>query len=94
VTVHPYRAASPETFLSDSSQLRQLVAEYTPIGRDVKLVQGEWGWSYSRRKGMKWQQGTQISAGYGRYPGCPHVPHLYCQQGQSFHLVRLEVISC
>lgn len=65
VTVHPYRLASPETFLPDGEQLQHLISQYSPIGRRPRLVQGEWGYSYwpcSDSAKKCGSQGTRISA--------------------------------
>ena len=43
--VHPYRCDGPETAIADMRALRTLAAEYTPVGREIPLYQGEWGYS-------------------------------------------------
>lgn len=47
VTVHPYRFKNPETVIPDYEELRALIARYTPPGRTVPVIQGEWGWASS-----------------------------------------------
>lgn len=65
VTVHPYRLASPETFMPDAAQLNNLISQYSPIERRPRLAQGEWGYSYwpcSASAQKCGSQGTRISA--------------------------------
>lgn len=45
VTVHPYRQVDPETVVSDYNTLHELIAKYTPAGKNVTLLCGEWGYS-------------------------------------------------
>lgn len=45
VTVHPYRQAPPETVGKDYVNIRQLIARYSPAGRSIPLISGEWGYS-------------------------------------------------
>ncbi|EDQ90724.1 uncharacterized protein MONBRDRAFT_24383 [Monosiga brevicollis MX1] len=43
VSLHPYRAETPETVMADYAALRALMKNYT--SRDVPLISGEWGYS-------------------------------------------------
>jgi hypothetical protein len=45
VTVHPYRPMEPESVTEDWSRLRTLLARYTPAGKTVPVLSGEWGYS-------------------------------------------------
>lgn len=45
VSVHPYRQKDPETAATDYRRLRRLISRYTPRGKQVPIVSGEWGYS-------------------------------------------------
>jgi hypothetical protein len=45
VSVHPYRSTAPETAESEVMKLRSLIARYAPAGKDIPIVNGEWGFS-------------------------------------------------
>lgn len=45
VSVHPYRGKPPETAAMDCARLRGLIAHYTPEGKTIPIVSGEWGYS-------------------------------------------------
>lgn len=44
VTVHPYRADAPETVGPDYAYIRSLIAQYAPLGKNIPLFAGEWGY--------------------------------------------------
>lgn len=44
VTVHPYRETFPETVAPEYAQLRRLVGQYAPRGKDIAIISGEWGY--------------------------------------------------
>ena len=46
LTVHPYRADSPETFLPDAERLQAMIQRYTPLNNTLRLSQGEVGYGY------------------------------------------------
>lgn len=46
LTVHPYRADAPETFLPDAERIQAMIARYTPLNNTLRLSQGEVGYSY------------------------------------------------
>jgi polysaccharide biosynthesis protein PslG len=43
VSVHPYRASTPETAAKDYQSLRTLIKKYTK--KKIKIISGEWGYS-------------------------------------------------
>ena len=46
VTVHPYRSLSPpETAIVDYYELKMLIDQYRPGGKDIPILSGEWGYS-------------------------------------------------
>lgn len=45
VSVHPYRGMPPETVLPDYLRLRTLIDRYTPRGKQIPVISGEWGYS-------------------------------------------------
>ncbi len=45
VSVHPYRQNTPETANTDYRELRRLIEQYKPRGKDVPVLSGEWGYS-------------------------------------------------
>ena len=45
VSVHPYRQNNPETVVEDYRRLRRLIDAYTPAGKHVQIISGEWGYS-------------------------------------------------
>lgn len=45
VSVHPYRKQAPETVTADYAALRELIERYSPGGREIPIVSGEWGYS-------------------------------------------------
>lgn len=45
LTVHPYRAAPPETVIDDYRKLRELIKRYAPQGKEIPVISGEWGYS-------------------------------------------------
>jgi hypothetical protein len=45
VSVHAYRQNNPETVAEDYRRLRRLIDAYTPAGRHVQIISGEWGYS-------------------------------------------------
>jgi len=49
VSVHPYRQEAPETAGADYARLRELIAKYTPAGKKIPIVSGEWGYSLCYR---------------------------------------------
>lgn len=45
VSVHPYRKQAPETVVGDYGSLRELIRRYSPGGREIPIISGEWGYS-------------------------------------------------
>jgi len=45
VSVHPYRKQAPETVTADYAALRELIKRYSPGGREIPIISGEWGYS-------------------------------------------------
>lgn len=45
ISVHPYRRTDPSTATEDFQQLRALLAEYAPPGREIPIICSEWGYS-------------------------------------------------
>ncbi|NIA31894.1 MAG: cellulase family glycosylhydrolase, partial [Actinobacteria bacterium] len=47
VTVHPYRSPgrSPETAIPEYNQLKLLIDQYRPDGKDIPVLSGEWGYN-------------------------------------------------
>lgn len=45
LSVHPYRFQAPETVFEDYAKLRELIKRYTPTGKDMPVISGEWGYS-------------------------------------------------
>ena len=45
VSVHPYRQTNPETVEADYRNLRRLIAQHAPAGKDIPIFSGEWGYS-------------------------------------------------
>jgi hypothetical protein len=45
LTVHPYRPQEPETVIKDYEKLRELIKRYSPQGREIPIISGEWGYS-------------------------------------------------
>jgi len=56
VSVHPYRRADPETVIEEYGRLRRLIDGYTPPGKRVHIISGEWGYtSASHDLDESWQ---------------------------------------
>jgi hypothetical protein len=47
VSIHPYRSQPPETAAGDFARLRKLIEQYTPRGKTIPILSGEWGYSSS-----------------------------------------------
>jgi len=45
LTVHPYRPQAPETVIKDYARLRELIKRYSPQGKQMPIISGEWGYS-------------------------------------------------
>ncbi|MGB2861857.1 MAG: cellulase family glycosylhydrolase [Sedimentisphaerales bacterium] len=45
LSVHPYRSQPPETVIQDYTKLCGLIARYVPIGKQIPVISGEWGYS-------------------------------------------------
>ncbi len=45
LSVHPYRPHPPETVIKDYDRLRELMKQYTPEGKIIPIISGEWGYS-------------------------------------------------
>jgi len=45
LTVHPYRDAAPETVIDDYTRLRKMIKKYSPGGKEIPIISGEWGYS-------------------------------------------------
>ncbi len=61
VTVHLYRQTPPETIGKDYANLRQLIARYSPLGRVIPLISGEWGYSTTWMKRDANRQGKYLA---------------------------------
>lgn len=59
VSVHPYRQTPPETVLPEYEKLSKLITEYAPVGKQVPIISGEWGYS------VAWQDYDE--ARHGKY---------------------------
>lgn len=44
VTVHPYRQTAPETFAAELADVRGMIKDHVPAGKDVPVIAGEWGY--------------------------------------------------
>jgi hypothetical protein len=95
VTVHPYRLASPETFLPDAAQLNNLISQYSPIERRPRLAQGEWGYSYwpCSASAEMWLSRHAHLCGNGGQTNGADVLDCYCCWRESGDLVRLEELA-
>jgi hypothetical protein len=58
VSVHPYRSVGPETAAPDYTRLRSLIDQYTPKGKIIPILSGEWG--YTSRTIGEAQQGKLL----------------------------------
>jgi len=45
LSVHPYRSQPPETVIRDYDRLRELIKRYSPQGKNIPIISGEWGYS-------------------------------------------------
>jgi hypothetical protein len=45
VTIHGYRQAFPETITADYRSLRSLIAKYAPAGKQIPIINSEWGYA-------------------------------------------------
>lgn len=45
VSVHPYRDKLPETAAADFKRLHELIKQYSPEGKTIPIIDGEWGYS-------------------------------------------------
>jgi hypothetical protein len=46
VSVHPYRETGPETVVSEYQRARKLIDRYTPHGKHIPILSGEWGYEW------------------------------------------------
>ncbi|MGC9259669.1 MAG: cellulase family glycosylhydrolase [Phycisphaerae bacterium] len=60
ITVHPYRQTPPETVVADYANFRKLIARYSPPGRVIPLISGEWGYSTTWMKRNANRQGKYL----------------------------------
>jgi hypothetical protein len=61
VSVHPYRKEHPETVIEDYKKLRQLIQQYKPQKKKIRLVSGEWGYSQKDYLGNRIDEEQQAS---------------------------------
>ncbi|MBN2138406.1 MAG: cellulase family glycosylhydrolase [Sedimentisphaerales bacterium] len=59
LSVHPYRPQNPETVIGDYARLRELIAEYAPPGKEIRIISGEWGYSNINWDGKKLSEEKQ-----------------------------------
>ena len=45
VSVHPYRWREPETMVDEYRQLRRLIAQYAPAGKQLPVIDTEQGYT-------------------------------------------------
>lgn len=45
VSVHPYRAAGPESAIPEYQQLKDLIKRYAPKGKEIPIISSEWGYN-------------------------------------------------
>ena len=45
VSVHPYLRSNPELVSGDYHRLREMIKTYAPIGKQIGILSGEWGYS-------------------------------------------------
>ncbi|MEP6912897.1 MAG: hypothetical protein ABI923_09095, partial [bacterium] len=45
VSVHPYRHSNPELVSGDYHRLREMIKTYAPVGKQIGILSGEWGYS-------------------------------------------------
>ncbi len=50
VSIHPYRNTPPETAAPDYDRLRALIAQYAPMGKEIPILCGEWGYTAQSRE--------------------------------------------
>jgi hypothetical protein len=61
VTIHPYRHTDPETAAEELREVRLLIRKYSPPGKKIRVMAGEWGYS-SVAPGMDEQkQGVMLA---------------------------------
>src|SRR5467141_3956599 len=61
VSVHPYRQTRPETVVDDYRRLRRLIDAYAPVGKNVSIISGEWGYSSVWRHLDESRQGVMLA---------------------------------
>jgi hypothetical protein len=65
LSVHPYRSKAPETVIADYAKIRELIKWYTPVGKDLPIISGEWGYSNLARMFLvNLYQGIPVSIWY------------------------------
>jgi hypothetical protein len=50
VTVHPYRDGDPESAAPTLQRIQSMIARYSPPGKRIPLLDGEWGYSACRAR--------------------------------------------
>jgi hypothetical protein len=72
LSVHPYRPQAPETVIKDYARLRDLMGRYSPQGKAIPILSGEWGYSL-----VNWD-GTRLSTQQqAQYLGRMFLTNLY-----------------
>lgn len=62
LSVHPYRSHPPEDVLKDYAQLRELIGNYVPEGKEMPIISGEWGYSQ-----INWDKSSLSEEQQGQY---------------------------
>ncbi|NOX56222.1 MAG: hypothetical protein GXP27_17620 [Planctomycetes bacterium] len=61
VSVHPYRQSAPETVAAEYYKLRRLISRYSPPGKSIPILSGEWGYSAVWRGFDPQRQGKMLA---------------------------------
>ena len=62
LTVHPYRPQAPETVMRDYDKLREMIKRYSPQGKGIPIISGEWGYSQ-----INWDKSRLSERQQGQY---------------------------
>jgi hypothetical protein len=61
VSVHPYRQEAPGNVTNDYAKLRAMIAKYSPPGRVIPVIAGEWGYSAAWKNYDETKQGESVT---------------------------------